>query len=174
MTVEVPAQQHDSEVDVAGENAPASADENGSPAGESGNDTGDEADNTDQDDDQDDDDQSGSARERRYRLRLRQAERERDELRDTLDRTRQSIVDNAVNAAGVDPRLMVAAGHTVDTLVGDDGLIDAERLSQAITHTAAEFRVTPKGRPPAPNVQQGHGSQPPASKSSWSGALKGK
>jgi hypothetical protein len=76
-----------------------------------GTDTSTDADNTpnsEGDEHREDDDpaQSGTARERRYRLRLRDAERERDELRDTLARTRQSIVDTAVAAAGVDARLL--------------------------------------------------------------------
>ncbi|GAA1225110.1 hypothetical protein [Mycolicibacterium alvei] len=122
-------------------------------------------------DDQDDD--GGSNREKRYRLKLRETERERDQLADTLARTRAAIVDSAVNAAGVDPRLLAAAGHTLDTMVGEDGLIDREKLADAITETAREFRVPPKGRPPHPNHQQGHASGHPGTKSSWSGAIKG-
>ncbi|MGV0777723.1 hypothetical protein [Mycolicibacter kumamotonensis] len=160
-------QQHDSlSDDQAGDPAPASTDDNRTPASERDDDTAD-----DQDDDQDDG--SRSNREKRYRLRLRDAERERDELRDTLTRTRQAIVDTAVQAVGLDPRLLAAAGHTLDTLVGDDGLIDPAKLSEAVTVTAREFRITPKGRPPQPNRQQGTGSGQPPAKSSWADAIKG-
>jgi hypothetical protein len=117
-----------------------------------------------------DDDGNPNHEAARWRRRLRESEQqvtERDqtitELRDTLERTRQSVVDNAVAAANLDPRLLVAAGHTVDTLVGDDGLIDHERLSQAIAATAEQFRVR---RTPAPNPQQGTGSHHPGASTS--------
>lgn len=164
-------QQHDLPPDdqAAGHPAPASTDDDRTPASEQDADTADVQD----DDDDDQDDGSRSNREKRYRLRLREAERERDELRDTLTRTRRAIVDNAVQAAGLDPRLLAAAGHTLDTLVGDDGLIDPGKLSEAVTVTAREFRITPKGRPPQPNRQQGTGSGQPPAKSSWADAIKG-
>lgn len=109
---------------------------------------------------------------KRYRLRLRETERERDALQQLLDRTRQAIVDHAVSAAGMDPRLMTAAGHTMETLVGDDGLIDHDALSAAIDTTAREFRVPPSGL--TPNPQQGSGGGPMSTATSWSKALKGK
>jgi hypothetical protein len=57
--------------------------------------------------------------------------------------------------------------------VGDDGLIDAERLAEAIADTQAEFRVAPKGRPPQPNPQQGTNTGQPQGKTTWAGVLKG-
>lgn len=166
------AQQQDSPPAAqAGQPSPAGTDTTDPPASETGDQDDTNAEQHADDDAQDD--SSRSNREKRYRLRLREAERQRDELSDTLERTRQSIVDNAVQAAGVDPRLMAAAGHTMDTLVGEDGLINHERLSEAVTDTAREFRISPKGRPPQPNQQQGSASAPPKSETSWSSALKG-
>lgn len=166
------ARQYDSRSDGgAGDSAPGSANGNQTPTSEPDERPEAEQDDTaDQDADRDGGNPANEAK--RYRLRLRDAERERDELRDTLERTRAAIVDNAVQAAGLDPRLLAAAGHTVDTLVGDDGLIDPAKLSEAVTATAQEFRVPPKGRPPQPNRQQGTGGGQPRDSASWSKALK--
>lgn len=150
-------EQHDSQHE-AGDTAPDSADAEHTPPSEP--------------DDQDDGGSPGNEA-KRYRLRLREAERERDVLRDILERTRQSIVDNAVGAAGLDPRLLTAAGHKLDSLVGDDGLIDAAKLSEAVAATAREFRIAPKGRRPQPNPQQGSYGPPPRGQASWGKALKG-
>lgn len=151
---DVGEQQHPPQDDEAGQTDPTTGDDTGATDGNQ-------------------DDAKIGNEAARYRRRLREAERERDELRDTLAKTRQSIVDNAVAAAGLNPRLMVAAGHTLDTLVGDDGLIDHGKLSEAITNTAQEFNVAPKGRPPQPNPQQGRPGPPAKSEASWSSALKG-
>ncbi|MBB2770548.1 UNVERIFIED_ORG: hypothetical protein GGE11_001443 [Mycolicibacterium obuense] len=173
------AGQRDSRTDDgAGQGAPGSGDAERTPTSETDDTHTADQDDTANDDGSDyqDDDRDGGnpANEaKRYRLRLRGTERERDELRDTLARTRQAIVDNAVQTVGLDPRLLAAAGHTLDSLVGDDGLIDPAKLSEAVTATAQEFRVTPKGRPPAPNPQQGRPGPAPKGKASWSKALKG-
>ncbi|MGV0849461.1 hypothetical protein [Mycolicibacterium phlei] len=150
------------ESQTAGENEPTGTDDGQTPTGESDEPT------------QDQDEGGRPHREARYRRERNEARRELDVLRDTLQRTRAAIVENAVQAAGLDPRLLAAAGHTVDSLVGDDGLIDPEKLSEAVIATAREFRVRPKGRPPQPNRQQGTGSGQPPGKASWSKALKGR
>ena len=103
----------------------------------------DTSDGQDTDGQDDTDDGNPNYREARYRVERNEARAERDELRDSLERTRQSIVDNAVQAAGLDPRLLSAAGHSVDTLVGEDGLIDRSALAEAIAATKREFRVSP-------------------------------
>jgi hypothetical protein len=129
------------------------------------------ADDTDAREGEDNDsDQDAVGRgEAKQRRRAQKAERERDELADALARTRQSIVDKAVSAAHLDPRLLTAAGHTVDTLVGDDGLIDHDALAEAITTTKREFRVANGLQP---NPQQGHVGGQGRSPASWSKALK--
>lgn len=122
------------------------------------------------DDDQPDQGGNSNSEARKYRLRLRETERERDQLRDTLERTRRSVVDHAVTAAGLDPRLLTAAGHSTESFIGEDGLIDHAALTSAITKTAEEFKVN---RPRlTPNPQQGTGGAPPRRTSSWSEALK--
>lgn len=129
-----------------------------------------DTDDQEHDDGDDDGDQdSGGRGEARQRRRAQRAERERDELRDTLQRTRQAVVDNAVSAAHMDPRLLAAAGHTLDSLVGDDGLIDHDTLAEAITATRREFRVSNGLQP---NPQQGRVGGQGRGTASWSKALK--
>jgi hypothetical protein len=165
-TTSDPAPQQDSTDDTApAPNPSTSTDVDETPTGD--------ADNQDDDTDTDDqDDGKGNREAKRYRLKLRETERECATLRDTLTRTRQAIVDTAVNAAGLDPRLLAAAGHTLDTLVGDDGLIDAAKLSEAISSAAQEFNIAAKGRPPKPNFQQGSAGGQPRSTATWANALK--
>lgn len=163
------APQGDSDDDtVAGQTDDTVAGQTGPDEGQGeGDDTG-----TDDDQDQEDDgDQDAGGRgEAKQRRRAQKAERERDALADTLARTRQSIVDRAVSAAGLDPRLLTAAGHTADSLVGDDGLIDHDALADAIAATKREFRVSNGLQP---NPQQGHAGGHGRAPESWSKALKG-
>lgn len=100
----------------------------------------------------------------RYRVRLREAEAATATLEaahvettDTLTRQRQAIVDAALTSAGLDPRLLAAAGHSVDAFVGDDGLVDAAKVAEATRAAVAEFGVQPR-RGVRPNAQQGQPS----------------
>jgi hypothetical protein len=120
------------------------------------------------------DDGGHGNREVKLRKRAQAAEADRDELRDILARTRQAIVDKALSDAQLDPRLLAAAGHDVDSLIGDDGLIDPAALHDTIAAVAEEFRLPKPPNPLRPNPQQGIGSGPPAGGSSWSNALKGR
>lgn len=129
------------------------------------------------DDDQGDDDQDdgkgdgkASGEAKRYRLKLRAAEKERDELAELLGRTRQAIVTGATEAAGLTQRHIAAAEISVENLLTDDGLIDADKLADAVNAAVAEFGIR---RPPAPNPQQGRPGGPAHDKASWSQALKG-
>jgi hypothetical protein len=99
----------------------------------------------------------------KLRKRAQAAEQERDELADTLTRTRQAIVDRALGEAGLNKRLLTAAGYTLDSLVDDEsGLISSDKLSAAVDEAVREFGVTPKSRRPAPNplVGRGGGDKP--------------
>lgn len=130
----------------------------------------------DQDDDPEvDDDQGTPGRERRLRHRAQAAEVERDALAATLAATRAGIVRAAVSAAGFDAdqfgRLLVAAERTADTLLGDDAMIDADKLGEAIATTAREYGVNRRGL--ESNLQQGTNRGGHPGKSSWAGALKG-
>ena len=123
--------------------------------------------NADPDDDTDvdvDDDGTGGRRNReaQYRRRAQTAETERDQLRDRLQAVQQQQVDEIARAAGVDPRLLAAAGHELATLVADDGTVNRDAVTAACEAARHEFLPTPgrigTGRRPAANGQQGsHG-----------------
>ena len=118
----------------------------------------------------DDNDSSNVKESRKYRRRAQEAETERDNLRELLTRTRQSIIDTAVRRAGIDPRLMTAAGHTeLDAFLTDDGLIDSGKLDAAITATATEFR-----RRPIPDPTLGRPTETPkaSGRAVWDSAFQ--
>lgn len=82
-----------------------------------------------------------------YRRQLREAEAERDGLRDVLHRTRQAVIGQAVNVAGLMQKMWEASGHDIATLLDDSGLIDEAKLAQAPTKTATDLGPD---RPPQP------------------------
>lgn len=123
----------------------------------------------DQDDETATDDAKGDAKiggeAARYRQRLRAAEAELATARgahtattDVLTRQRQALMDATLAAAGLDARLLAAAGHTADDFVGEDGLLDTAALGEAARAAVAEFGVQPNlpRKLPAPNRQQGN------------------
>ena len=107
----------------------------------------------------------------KYRERLREAESERDLANELLTRTRQSVVDDALTAADIDPRLLAAAGHSVESLINpESGLIDRARLTEAIEAVRDEFKI-PRGF--TPNRSQGAGGEPlPPAKPSLADAFR--
>ncbi|OHV03889.1 hypothetical protein [Mycobacterium talmoniae] len=112
-------------------------------------------------DDGDDQGDIGKVRREAAKLRTRAktAEAERDQANELLARTRQSIVDDALTTAGVDPRLLTAAGHSIESFIdADTGLIDRDQLAEAIEAVRDEFKL-PRGF--TPNRSQGAGGQPP-------------
>jgi hypothetical protein len=120
----------------------------------------------------------------KWRKRLREAQvqheaaiaaltAERDGLADTLARTRQAQVDARLAEAGLDMRVLTAGGHTLDTLVGDDGLIDNGRLDAAVADSLVAFQ---RPRKPSPNPLMGRGGADPAvrknGKDIWDAAFR--
>jgi hypothetical protein len=112
----------------------------------------------------------------RYRRRLRSTQQRLESasatisgLQDTLARQRQAIVNSALENVGLHPDLLAAAGHTMDSLLDDDGLLHWSRVSEAINATIVKFDVTPR-RAVKPNPQQGKPScEPPTA--TWSRLL---
>jgi hypothetical protein len=99
----------------------------------------------------------------KLRKRAQKAEAERDQLAGTLARTRRMIVDAALIARGFDSeRLRTAAGVDVETVLTDDGTIDAAKLSTVIEAAAADLGVKePSRRPlPLPVAGRGGGDRP--------------
>lgn len=114
-------------------------------------------------DEHDDDGDSAARKARReaagLRKRLRDTETERDELRDALTRQQQAIIDRDCAAASLTDRHVAAAQIGLETMRDDEtGLIDTERLEQAISTAVREFRPS---RPPSPNYQQGRATGQP-------------
>jgi len=91
-------------------------------------------------------------REAHYRRRAQAAEAERDQLRTQIDALRQDAVNGIATAAGVDPRLLTAAGHQLTDFLTDDGRVDRTTVTEACAKAAAEFGVRPGLRS---NPQQG-------------------
>jgi hypothetical protein len=83
-----------------------------------------------------------------------------------------ALVNGAAAAAGLTERHIVAAGITAADMLTDDGLLDAEKLSDAISQAVEDFGIR-KPRPPQPNPQQGLGGGPGRGASHWGQALKG-
>jgi hypothetical protein len=111
------------------------------------------------------DGKGGNAEAAKWRKKLRDAEKEhetaiaaltaeRDGLSDTLTRTRQSQIDARLAETGLEMRVLTAGGHTVDSLLGDDGLIDNDRLTAAVNESLAAFN---RPRRPSPNPLVGRG-----------------
>lgn len=112
----------------------------------------------------------------RYRVRFRETEAAlseeqtaRQAAEDMLTAQRQAVVDAALTASGLDPALLAAAGHTVDDFLGEDGLIDAAKLTEATSAAVARFNVSTR-RGPLPNRQQGASSAGDGAATTW-GAL---
>lgn len=107
------------------------------------------------DGDQDADEQDGRRpnKEANLRRRAQAAEAERDQLRDQLDATRQSIVEDIARSMRLDARLLAAGGHEVAEFLDDDGHLDRGAVVEALRGVAQEFGVH---RGIAPNPLSGH------------------
>lgn len=65
-----------------------------------------------------------------------------------------------LTGAGLDARLLKAAGHEVSSFLDENGLLDTARLAETVRTVVAEFNVTPR-RAVKPNPQQGKPSGEP-------------
>lgn len=105
------------------------------------------------------------------RKRLRETETERDQLRARIDTMISNTIRAAVEADGYPAELAELITDT-ESLLDDGGALGADRLSQAIASIAAKYNITRKGRPPAPNPQQGtHGPPQRSSAAEWKAAF---
>ncbi|MEP9391677.1 hypothetical protein ABLE94_05355 [Gordonia sp. VNK1] len=73
-----------------------------------------------------------SKREARYRLQLREAQAERDTLAERLEALQRSEVERLAADLIEKPAALWTAGVKLDTLVGDDGTIDADKVTEAV------------------------------------------
>lgn len=105
--------------------------------------------------DQDDDDAGdgdGPGREAaKYRRRLREAETERDQLAERIGSLQRAEVERLAAVDGLRPAALWASGAELDDLLGDDGTVDAAKVSEAIGAAREQLGI-PK---PAHNTKEG-------------------
>ncbi len=82
----------------------------------------------------------------RHRVRAKEAEAERDALAGVVESLRTSIVNERVEAAGINPALLWASGVTVADLLSDAkegedgaGLVDTTKVDAAIEAAREKF-----------------------------------
>jgi len=117
-------------------------------------------------------DDADDGRRRGVRQRLADAEAERDQLREALTAQRRAVWEAAVEASGVDGRLLASAGHTIDSLTDRDGILHAANVIEVAKSVADEFKVQPPARRPAPDPMVGRG-EPGTAETGWGSVLKG-
>jgi len=93
----------------------------------------------------------------KYRVRLRETETERDALAARLATSERSVIDHAIAAAGIDPRLWELSGIDLNELRTETGALDIA----ATVDRARAIRAEVYGAGPRPNPQQGTPSQRP-------------
>lgn len=107
--------------------------------------------------DNDTEQDSSNAEAAKWRKRLRETEAERDELREQVEALQRQQVEAIVTAAGLKPAAVWKVAE-LDALLGDDGAVSAEAVTQAVEQARDELGVQPlgKGGAPVPGV----GSRP--------------
>lgn len=99
------------------------------------------------DEGQDDDAGDGRGREAaKYRRRLREAEIERDQLSDRVESLQRAEVERLASADGLRPAALWASGAELADLLGDDGTVNAPKVSAAIGSAREQLGI------PAPPV----------------------
>jgi hypothetical protein len=104
----------------------------------------------------------------KWRTKLRDAERERDELRQERDELRQqvsamrqSFVDQIATASGLsDPGLLAYSGHSLESLLNEDGTVNVEKARAATAEVMRKHGIVRRTRL-TPNPQQASGSGAP-------------
>lgn len=106
-----------------------------------------------QPDEQPADDERDDGRAAKYRRRAQAAEQERDTLRAQLDTARRGIVEDACGLTR--PAALWAAGIDPHSLFGDDGRLDHDKLTEAVTDAADRLGLTRAPRTPKPDLSAG-------------------
>lgn len=104
----------------------------------------------------------------KWRTKFRDAERERDELRQERDELRehvtamrQSVVDQIASASGLsDPGLLAYNGHTLESLLNEDGTVNVDKARTATAEVMRKHGIVRRTRL-TPNPQQASGSGTP-------------
>lgn len=119
--------------------------------------------------DGDGDDENPNAEAAKWRRQFRAAQADLAAMTTRLEAQQQSFVDGIASSRGVDPRLLTAAGHTLDTLLNEHGELDQAKVAEVCDQVAREFRLS---RGPTPNPQQGAISHDGGG-ASWAAAIRG-
>lgn len=125
------------------------------------------------------DEPTGNEEAKRYRLRLRDTEQQLEQTRADLDAAnklvltvRREYIDDAL-ARGrmqVNSTALEAAGHPLDSLFGDDGTLDQDKLTTAAREAMSKFGLEPaRPRSSASSRINGDGLTP--SGKTWHDAL---
>ena len=91
--------------------------------------------------------------------KLEELTADRDATAALLAAERQQILDRTLKAAGLDPRLFEAAGNSIDSVLGDDGILDADKLGAAVEAAIKTFGIQPRPRRPRPVPHVGSGGE---------------
>lgn len=92
----------------------------------------------------------------KYRRKLREAEKQRDELAARVEALQRAQAEGLLAASGVKPQAVFAVAELAD-LLGDDGTIDADKLTAAVETAREKFGIA---KPTKGNLVPGVGSQP--------------
>lgn len=104
-------------------------------------------------DEQPADDDRDDGRAAKYRRRAQAAEAARDTLRTQLDTARRGIVEDACGLTR--PEGLWAAGVDPNTLFDDDGRLDHDKLTAAVTDAADRLGLTRAPHTPKPDLSAG-------------------
>lgn len=104
-------------------------------------------------DEQPADDDRDDGRAAKYRRRAQAAEAERDTLRTQLDTARRGIVEDACGLTR--PAGLWAAGVDPNTLFDDDGRLDHDKLTEAVSDAVDRLGLTRAPRTPKPDLSAG-------------------
>lgn len=103
--------------------------------------------------DEPDEQPADDGRAAKYRRRAQAAEAERDTLRTQLDTARRGIVEDACGLTR--PAGLWAAGVDPNTLFDDDGRLDRDRLTEAVSDAVDRLGLTRAPRTPKPDLSAG-------------------
>ncbi|MDA0253048.1 MAG: hypothetical protein O2892_19245 [Actinomycetota bacterium] len=119
----------------------------------------------------DPDDIRGSKEAARYRRQLRAVEADRDALAGQLLALQRQQVEARATVLGIRPAAVWAAGISVTDLLGADGTVDAEKVSQAVASVKETFGIKPKATPRPRMFRSGASSASTQVTKSWTQAF---
>lgn len=79
----------------------------------------------------------------RWRRKLRDTEVERDTLTEKVQALQQRQVESLLSASGVKPAAVYSIAALTD-LVGEDGMVNADKVADAVKSAQQRYGITPK------------------------------